>query len=111
MSKNPPPYVSKADGNEIIVEAVEAPTRALLTAIGFVAQSGSNDVYLLSVNGEREKAQIFSKLRDAGICFARGKEWSPAEVFEWLKEQGFLTGSFKSIAWRGPDDWLLRDEP
>jgi len=49
-------------------------------------------------------------LRDADICFSRGREWNPAEVFEWLKDQGLLTGQFKSIARRGLDDWFLKDE-
>jgi hypothetical protein len=111
MKKEPPPYVSKADGNEIIVKASPASAHGLLMRIGFTPQSGSADSYLLSVKDEREKARIFSILRDADICFSRGREWNTAEVFEWLKDQGLLSGPFKSIAWKGPDHWFLIDEP
>lgn|SRR5215510_15167553 len=115
MRKEPPSYVSKADGNEIIVKASPASSaHGFLTGIGFTPQSGpqsgSADSYLLSVKDEREKARIFSTLRDADICFSRGREWNPAEVFEWLKDQGLLSGPFKSIAWKGPDEWFLKDE-
>jgi hypothetical protein len=111
MRKEPPPYVSKADGNEIIVKASPASSaHGFLTGLGFTPQSGSADSYLLSVKDEREKARIFSTLRDADICFSRGREWNPAEVFEWLRDQGLLSGPFKSIAWKGPDDWFLKDE-
>jgi len=110
-SKDPPPYVSKADGNEIVVIATPALAQRFLTGIGFTARAGSNDVYLLSVNDDRKKASVFSVLRDADICFSRGREWNPAEVFEWLKDKGLLAGPFKSIAWRGPDDWFLKNEP
>jgi hypothetical protein len=110
MRKVPPPYVSKADGNEIIVKDLQGAANRILTGIGFTIQSGSNDTYFLSVNDDQEKAKIFSFLRDANICFSRGREWNPVEIFEWLKDKGLLTGPFKSIAWRGIDDWFLQDE-
>jgi hypothetical protein len=52
------------------------------------------------VAGDPEKGRLFEALRDAGVCFSRGREWNPCEIFEWLCEHGWLQG-FVQIAWRG----------
>jgi hypothetical protein len=62
------------------------------------------------VTDDADKARVMGVLRDAGVSFARGREWSPAEVFEWLRDPELLTGSFRSISWRRPGVFDLRED-
>lgn len=110
---NPPPtYVRQADGDTIVVEANGVQHDAVLQGLGFVLRSTSpNRLFEMSIASDKDKADVFSKLRDAEIAFSRGREWCPAEVFEWLRDQGLIRGPFHSIAWRGPGQWAVRQEP
>jgi hypothetical protein len=102
----PPAYVRAADGDVItIVGAGLVPAQ-----LGFAASAADPDSYQRRVVDDREKALVFAALRDAGVCFARGREWSPAEVFEWLRVRGMLSGQFRSISWSGPGKFQLWDD-
>jgi hypothetical protein len=61
MSKDPPPYVSKADGNEIIVKTTQASASDVLTRMGFTAQPGSNKDYIFLAQDDNEKARLFGQ--------------------------------------------------
>ncbi len=105
----PPPFVAVADGGVIRVQTGDESAGPSLVALGFL--SGASDgEYLYDVHDQAEEAQLFSALRDAGVYFARGGEWSPAEVFERMRARGLVVGPFRSITWRGPDDWIAREE-
>lgn len=108
-----PTHVSQADGDQIIVDAQDIQHESVLQGLGFNLRSSSpNRILQLSVASDKDKADVFSKLRDAGIAFSRGRGWwCPAEVYEWLRDQGYMHGPFQSIAWRGPGQWVVRQEP
>ena len=106
-----PPYVRKADGDVVFVHVTDPAVIQALVGLGFRVSSDASDTYLLPAASPEDKGKLFSELRDRGIYFARGREWNPAEVFEWLKDQGLIRGPFRSIAWKGPKDWFVRDEP
>lgn len=112
MTRPRQPLVSKADGSRIVVEVYGTPYDAVLHGLGFTLRSTSpSRIFEMSVASDKEKADVLSKLRDAGIAFSRGKEWCPAEVFEWLRDQGSTRGPFQSISWCGPGQWVVRQEP
>lgn len=104
-----PDYVAKASGNEIQVKTSNQLLINRLLDLGFRPSAQVADLYLVAVSTDEEKAKMFSRLRDEGVCFSRGKEWNPAEVFEWLKDKGLLTGAFLEIAWKGPGEWVIRE--
>jgi hypothetical protein len=107
-----PSHVSQADGDKVVVEAQDTGHEPVLLGLGFRLQSSSpNRTFEMSVASDKDKADVFMKLRDAGIAFSRGREWCPAAVFEWLHGQGLTHGPFQSIAWRGPGQWVVRQEP
>lgn len=105
-----PSYVSKADSKEIVIEANEDSTARFLLDLGFHKKENFDAVFTITVSDDREKGTLFMKLRDEGICFSRGREWNPAEVFEWLRDEGLVTGDFQSIAWKNPEEWIVRNE-
>lgn len=107
----PPTYVSQADSDKIVVVTNGTQYDALLHGLGFRLQGGTpNRTFEFPVGSDKDKADVFSKLRDADIAFSRGREWCPAEIFEWLRDQGLLLGPFQSISWRGPGQWVVRQE-
>ncbi|MBP7546526.1 MAG: hypothetical protein KA754_01085 [Corallincola sp.] len=102
-------FVTKADGNIIRLKLNENSISNILSDLGFVYDETLSE-YTLTTSGAQEKARVFEKLRAAGVCFSAGKEWCPAEVFEYLRDKGLLSGSFKKISWRGPDDYHITVE-
>jgi hypothetical protein len=107
VDRPPPAYVRSADGDVITVVAA-GPVPAQL---GFAANAEESGSYRRRVADDRAKAQVFAALRDAGVCFARGWEWSPAEVFEWLRDHGLLSGRFQSInSWSAPGIFQVWDD-
>ena len=101
----PPAHVSQADRDLIVIAAVD-PERA--ARLGFTEASDGR--FVRSVGDEQEKANVMRELRDAGFCFSRGREWNPAEVFEWLCERGLLSGPFRSLSYTRPGEFRVREE-
>lgn len=82
----------------------------ILIVKGFVCVDDSPDMLRCTASSDVDRAALFEQLRAAGFAWSRGREWSPAEVFEWLRDQNLLSGTFTSISWKSPDEWVLRDE-
>ncbi|WKD50705.1 hypothetical protein [Microbulbifer spongiae] len=99
-------FVTKADGKVVRVKSVDSSFQNELSNLGFVYDSDLSE-YIFSVSGNLEKAELFDKLRTLEVSFSSGKEWCPAEVFEYLREAGLLSGSFTKISWSGPGDYHL----
>lgn len=51
---------------------------------------------------EQDKANLFGRLRQLGLAFAAGREWSPSDVFEYLRDQGLLQGIYRRLIWTSP---------
>jgi hypothetical protein len=101
-------FVKKADDDAIRLKVIDHSLDAALTALGFVTGPG-DDVLSRDVADDAEKARIFDALRPLGVAFSDGKEWCPAEVFEYLRDQGLLSGKFVRISWRQPGQFHLAD--
>jgi hypothetical protein len=54
---------------------------------------------------------LFAALRDRGVSFLAGREWSPAEVFAWLRDRGLLEGPYLRIAWTDPQQYVVCIDP
>lgn len=109
-SKLPPPYVYHAADDFIRIKAAPDGLKALLIDSGFGVDPDDPDRLVLTVSSDEAKSQVFARLRDLGVCFSVGPNWSPAETFSWLRDRGLLSGRFQEIAWRGPGDWIVREE-
>lgn len=96
-------YVTKADGKEIRVHVVNSSVVSDLLSLGFVYDKNLGE-YTIMTTDVSEKANNFDRLRVLGVCFSDGREWCPSEVFEYLRDQKKLSGTFKRISWRSPND-------
>ena len=52
-------------------------------------------------------ARLAAQLRDLGIAFSYGRDWSPSEVVQQLRDEGLFKGSFNEISWTR-QGWQLR---
>lgn len=98
-----PGYVEQADGNDIRLCLLDEAQAAALHDLGFVPDPAST-TFSRQSTGPQDKARVFAQLQQLGWAFAAGREWSPAEVFEHLRGQGLLHGSYRRLAWVGPND-------
>lgn len=97
-------YVEKADDRVIRVMVIDQALIAPLREFGFSPQG----VWLIKeVAGDLEKATAFDALRLMNIPFSDGKEWCPAEVFEYLRDTGLLSGDFIRVSWTQPGYYRL----
>ena len=106
--KKPDGYVTKADSSQVRVVASEQTLIDELKKIGFIYD---NDLlsFVLNAKDNNEKAVIFNKLRNLGVYFSAGREWSPSELFEYFREINLVSGTYKRISWVGPDSWKVNE--
>lgn len=98
-----PGYVEQADGDDIRLCLLDERQAAALHDLGFLPGPTSTTLSR-SCPEAQDKARVFAQLQQLGWAFAAGREWSPAEVFEHWREQGLLHGSYRRLAWVGPND-------
>lgn len=99
-------FVEKADDDVVRVKVFDRGLDAAIAAIGFSA-TFEPGIFTLRTADDAHKATIFDALRALGIPFSDGKEWCPAEVFEYLRSLNLLTGKFVRVSWRKPGDYHL----
>lgn len=99
-------YVEKADLDVIRLQLLDRSLEAGVTALGFIP-SLEDGIFSRNVADDAEKARIFDALRALGVAFSDGREWCPAEVFEYLRDKGLLSGKFVRISWRQPGQYHL----
>lgn len=102
-------YVEKADGDVIRVQVMDNTLDSPLRAIGF-SNAAEKDIYVLHVADNTQKAKVFDELRSLGVAFSAGKEWCPSEVFEYLRDEQLLSGTYLRVAWTQPGQYLLTSE-
>lgn len=102
-------YVFKADLNQVCVRILDLSVEEDLLALGF-SQDAKVSEFKALVKDEKQKSELFERLRALDIAFANGRDWCPAEVFFHLRDKGLLKGSFKVISWIGPDDYRVTNE-
>ena len=101
--------------NEIVVldvagsHARVAVTRpdTLLESLGFVM---SGDRFERPIADEADRERLIRSLIDLRALFVRGRDWSPAEVADYLRDQGKINGPFRRIMWRTPVEYLVSEE-
>ncbi|EED39816.1 conserved hypothetical protein [Stenotrophomonas sp. SKA14] len=101
-------YVQQAGGNTVQVVLLDADAHAALQALGF---EGVLPTLRAEVGDDLGKARLFAALRDLGVAFSAGREWSPAEVFAWLRDRGLLEGAYLRIAWTHPHQYDVCSDP
>lgn len=114
-------YVAECAGDEIKITCTDEKIRRKIAALGFQFVPlpdyykdfyGNVDgmYYVFKVSSVEEKANTLSDIRNLQIPFAGGKEWNPQEVFEYLRERGYLFGSYLAISWSSSDKFVVTEK-
>ena len=93
-------------GNQARLGSTKPDADAALQALGFV-QQGEQWVRPLADAAERES--LVARLIELGALFSGGAGWSPAELLDMYREQGIIKGGYKTISWRGPDQFVITE--
>lgn len=95
-------YVKRADLDDVVIATNDPLVIASISAIGF-AYCGVSGHYVIHTSDDDEKASVFKSIRVLGIPFMGGRAWSPAEVFEYLRDDlDLISGAFECIVWTEP---------
>lgn len=97
-------FVSEGALSEIVVKVIGDSAVEFLVELGFAAVAGAEQkTFSLMVPDQLFKIKLFERLRDEEVCFSAGRDWCPADVFEFLRDQKKLTGVYRKVVWCSPN--------
>ena len=99
-------YVKRADGSIVEVWSSSNKFSNILLANGFVRND--ENTFAFTTTSDENKAKVFNWLRNGDVLFAAGREWSPSEVFEYLRDKNLVTGTYQQLVWLGPELFQVR---
>ncbi len=75
-----------------------------LLGLGFVREG---DQLVRHIVDDDDRKGIVLELIKMGAIFAGGRDWSPAELVDFYREQRFVTTGYRTIAWQGPEKYTI----
>jgi hypothetical protein len=61
------------------------------------------------INDSADRVKLVNDLIRLGALFSTGRDWSPAELVDFYREEGKITASYRRITWSGPDQYEIFD--
>lgn len=105
-------YVSAVLSEHIIICYSKKESKYKLKSMGGVFsifQRGRCKIKF-SCENKNELAEKLELLRDSGFYFAYSPAgWPPSAIFELLRDEGYISGSFYIITWKNRDDVLVQE--
>lgn len=103
-------FVAEASASRILIEVLDDAILEQLASLGFAPTEGAGlNSVSASFSSLNAKAKLFARLRDFEVCFSAGPDWSPSEIFEYLRDQGLLIGRYRRVAWSGPGRFTIAE--
>lgn len=95
--------VDQVTRDAVTVEGAAREQRRRLKALGGRSSLFRPSRLTFAFSGERELAEVLTRLRDVGLPMMGGVHgWPPGERFRQLRDQGLVTGDFDEVVWLGP---------
>lgn len=91
-------------GNSARVACGKPDAEASLSALGFLLE-GDQMVRPIADLADRQK--LVGALIKLGALFAGGRDWSPAELVDFYREQGAILTGYRMITWRNPTQYVI----
>ena len=85
-------------------DVVEA--EQLLLALGF---SREGDQLVRSISDDTDRRFVIWALIDMNSLFSGGRDWSPAELLSFYREQGLVDRDYRVITWTNPWTYSVVD--
>lgn len=104
-------YVEWIQNNEIKIYCCDREKIDVLKSISAKRKLFNYKYWTVQYKNDTELARILTVLRDATFCFGFDEHgWSPASIFELLREKKMLTGTFNEISWSAPGKVITREK-
>jgi hypothetical protein len=95
-------------GKHARVHCDAANTELRLLGDGF---SKEGTLYVRPIRDDEDRKRLVLFLAGLGALFSGGKDWAPAELLAYYKEQGMQIGCYSVITWRSPNEFLIEMKP
>lgn len=79
---------------------------AKLAKLGFVVEKGQ---MVRPIADAPDRQRLANALVGLGALFSGGRDWSPAELVDYYREQGVVRGAYRVITWKSPEQYLIFD--
>ncbi|SDH11011.1 hypothetical protein [Pseudomonas abietaniphila] len=99
-------FVEKADDDVIRLNMLDPNIYQSVASLGFLAGAEPGILTVVTTD-DAHKAKVFEALQAMDVAFSDGKEWCPAEVFEFLRDMNLISGKFIRVSWSKPGDYHL----
>ena len=105
-----PPYVASSDFKRVTIQGTNPVLADRLQKLGFgqTADGAGFELRCSEPMTFEELAALATKLRDMGLAFSAGPDWSPSEVMNDLRDRELCNGPYTQISWTGPEQWSLQ---
>ncbi|MBN3506653.1 hypothetical protein [Burkholderia cenocepacia] len=104
----------KAPVNEMLVTDIAGRVAVVVTELtaaadvlkqlGFARQS---DRWERAIADDHDRQALVAALIDLDALFSAGRDWSPQALVEYYREIGVVRGGYRSVAWRGPSQYVV----
>ncbi|MGG7604690.1 hypothetical protein [Massilia sp. BKSP1R2A-1] len=92
-------------GERALVHAANSFQRRELRRIGFA--EGLDDRMVMPLHDDDARVRVVVRLIDLGALFSDGRDWCPAALVHYYREQSLIKGSFRVITWRNPEEFFV----
>jgi hypothetical protein len=77
-----------------------------LFALGF---NFEQDQLVRAISDAEDRKNLVNSLIRLGAIFAGGRDWSPADLVDYYREQGTISTSYRTITWTSPEKYVIVD--
>jgi hypothetical protein len=79
---------------------------ANLAKFGFVSENGQ---MVCPISDVADRQKLVNALIALGALFSGGRDWSPAELVDFYREQGVIATGYRMITWKSPHQYIVID--
>ena len=94
-----PSYVSYINGEEISLKLNSSIHKKIVKDLGGKQSFIPPFRWKITYQSKNELANIFRTLQNNNFAFSAGRDWSPSNVFEELRDNEYIEGKFLKIYW------------
>ncbi|MBR8159236.1 hypothetical protein KDX20_32980 [Burkholderia cenocepacia] len=104
----------KAPVNEMLVTDIAGRVAVVVTELtaaadvlkqlGFVQHS---ERWERAIADDHDRQTLVAALIDLDALFSAGRDWSPQALVEYYREIGVVRSDYRSVAWRGPSQYVV----
>jgi hypothetical protein len=99
--------VSDIAGRRAVLKVAGSIKEAMpILSIGF---EWDGDTLVRRIVDQADRQELIRKLISFKALFVGGEGWSPADLVEYYREKGLVTGTYLKIIWRSPEEYEITE--